>query len=1102
MEEDPKSSEALERSQYFPAAGAMMAIKEIVFLGETDGRINDETSRFETSKYLFGDILELQVTSLFSSEGRCTLTEELCPARQLISELSELENDIENSKLCEIADYSTMTNDYLLFGQYNESLHRLSNVVLRLSCYPNETLAKHTELLFRVKSLLNILSKSVEDFLQACAEHESAHLESFAILLSICTRLNSAILPVEFVAAGICGLVVVVLTYLQSPHSPWICPEWVGPLTAKAIVPNKQVKQRVWVLEAVLSVLTQNKHLLSLQSNGQVKCLDVADQQVPGDWLLGFLYGLEKEQVESSYLFTGGIPPKLHRGRLYYKLLGELKKGKSEPSQMYIRMAAWTRRTLGETLYRQVANILKSCHFVVQSVRFSEGIHSKPDSDKNLTNDEKLAAITEIIRLARGLENQDDRLFTHFFLEGKNNSSAIDLNCVLQVANAFCLSGCFRKEQVIKLFKAGLNKELGPQSGLQRLAVAKRLVGKLSTLIGEISRENNWIPASRLSLASQLLIEFYREGLCSLREEFLDICPRLLQPFLIAIATLVKHQRDPKDDTNQLGASMCLAYYEIEALAGLLSLHQHNGEELLALCNSVANPICQLESEDAQSLQGLVLDFPRFFRPNPKYDKLFEERLQKIVQEGLLPLILQNPVTLYPKLANLIDARRQHPHCAWLGLVSVELIRRGITEGIEQELSISLGLLDHSSVENNMTDDIDEYFANQDRYDSSFEATVRIWKEITTQIVGPNIQILESFVEAFTKKLSGMSIHIEQTLFQLRRYHASIILNCKSYTPVVKDVSKINKTVYDLKRFVIVKPSLILHWYLNHYFLERFLKSHSDMLDSQLRELTLQSKYSIQILEYSKNASDIPSLSNEYTHIGQLAIMLSKNLPKSYVENFLNYLERQIASFQPGTLNSAALEKVASVPLLLLDPTVDRIGVLSLDAYDSVDYANFLQLNNSSQHLWMRVLRGLLERVYSSGGYKYLKLQEAMIAGLLNLKLGRGAAKILQTNPTLKHSQSAIKDLSKLLLKAMLGKVIPQENQELAKPQGIDDRTINEIIVGLAPEKIGNLVEQTLMTEVRSPSMALVAIFRLLEQNNFELMKSLGTWIGQNPHLI
>lgn len=274
------------------------------------------------------------------------------------------------------------------------------------------------------------------------------------------------------------------------------------------------------------------------------------------------------------------------------------------------------------------------------------------------------------------------------------------------------------------------------------------------------------------------------------------------------------------------------------------------------------------------------------------------------------------------------------------------------------------------------------------------------------------------------------------------------------------------------------------------------------MLDSQLKELALQSKCSIQILEYSKNANEIPSLSNEYTHVGQLAIMLSKNLPKSYVENFLNYLEKQIPTLQTETLNSAALEKVASVPLLLLDPAVDRIGVLSLDAYDSVNYANFMQLNNPSQHLWMRVLRGLLERVYSSGGYKYLKLQEAMIAGLLSLKIGRGAAKILQTNPTLKHSNSAIKDLSKLLLKGMLGKVIPQKNQEFAKPQGIDDRTINEIIVCLASEKIGNLVEQTLMTEVRSPSMALVAIFRLLDQNNFELMKSLGTWIGQNPHLI
>jgi hypothetical protein len=410
-----------------------------------------------------------------------------------------------------------------------------------------------------------------------------------------------------------------------------------------------------------------------------------------------------------------------------------------------------------------------------------------------------------------------------------------------------------------------------------------------------------------------------------------------------------------------------------------------------------------------------VLDFPKFFRLNPKYDKLFEERLLKVVQEGLLPLVLQSPTGFYPQVSTLIDARRQHPDFGWLGLVSIELIRRGITDGIEQELSFSLGVFDISYIENNVTDDIDDYFANQDKYDTAIEATVRIWKDVSTQIFTPNIQILESFVETYTKKLMGMSIVPDQRLFQLRKNHASIILNCTNFAQNTTEIGALNLSRTNISRYIVAKPSLILHWYLNHHFLEHFLKGYPERLEDSLRELAAQSKHSIQILEYTKHMEDVPSLGREFVHIGHLAMMLSKNLPKAYVENFLCYLENQILTFQPSTLNSSSLEKVASIPLLLLDPTVDRIGVLSLDAYESVNYSNFLQLNSSAQHQWLQVQKAILERGYPSSRYKYLKLEEAIVANLLGVKLSRGAAKILQTHGTLKHSTTGIKDLTHIL---------------------------------------------------------------------------------------
>lgn len=291
-----------------------------------------------------------------------------------------------------------------------------------------------------------------------------------------------------------------------------------------------------------------------------------------------------------------------------------------------------------------------------------------------------------------------------------------------------------------------------------------------------------------------------------------------------------------------------------------------------------------------------------------------------------------------------------------------------------------------------------------------------------------------------------------------------------------------------MTRYLIGKPARTLHLYLNHYFLEPLRKLSELDFPPQVKGLAEQARVCCKVLEFDKNMTTVPQLESNFLFVRQLAIILSKKLTSKHLESVLDYLLQQLGTVDPLKFSLEAADKVCTIPMLLIDPSIDKIGLMRLNSFKSVNYEQFLLLNQVLQQKWVKSMQKAVELFYP-GSEKYNLLEESLITSLVHYKLNRSAGKYFSRLWKLKNHPSPVEEFVSLLLPELIPKVFP------SVPICSDSEQLSlDVWEAVTTEKIEELATSTLMSGVRNKQMALVACLHVQKISGSNLMKPLRDW--------
>ena len=719
---------------------------------------------------------------------------------------------------------------------------------------------------------------------------------------------------------------------------------------------------------------------------------EVNDSGASLDYFDDFIKGMDCEDLSHykiSCLDLVSMPES--RGRLYNKLKLVLGDSRLQANLRMVRAALMAKLTLGGYLYRRCHSILRTLRFVVLCQRLNSMQHR---------GDLEMQAIG----LASWLDS--DLFFGRYYLEHQS----MTLDALLELVRVQTIAGKVSSEKIVHVFSDNIHRLMNKADGLK---VSKMFKGKYMKLVDDMLKSLNEVSEDRRDeyrgTLLMILIEYYKNGLLTLRDGFLTIGSSAYS----ILARIVS----PDNITESL-SKVVVNFFELECLATGFLFQRTSTEDSL-LIQYIAHS-CLVDEYDRAKISQILVNVPSCVPQN--YSNGEKAELKDVISkyfhfEELIKLLeVRFPIFEILQVIRGLQGVHAITYAA-KGLTNY--LHRRLKNNSEEDFDLVVAL-SYISYKTPEIPDLDDYFDREQEYDSSMKQISELIKEAAMSAYQTNITTLEMFLDRLTDNLKR-SINAGENLDTIREVRQAQV-QVAEICAWVLDSELARKTGKDFKfdRYIIkpefTRSDIILNYYLYHR-LATLLPNLSEKPFQHFIDLSIKSRILLStrflplppssplaqghaLLRHIHYGIDplhaiMPHISHDdrltLTHAmrGLMAVVCHDHDRLSFMHHYDLWTGGLCATDVRCCVGDVVFEKYCDVAMVAIDKSALSVVTVSLQSYRSVKFEEMCKWKKELTQSMINILMSPVYIVKLKQPHQVLILKESLTTRLLNGYLTR-----------------------------------------------------------------------------------------------------------------